>query len=143
MTMNLTSEAWWNAAIGRSIRTFWHWVGFYFAAENVVDTLTMVLVIGEPPTIFSISMALVVKVVGTLGVAIGFSALRPRVSAARTLAFGSVAWILFILLLIAFVGTEHPLSGNPLLSLDVGLAALGALSLAAAVGFGFDPTDLQ
>lgn len=142
MTRRWTSNEWWNAALGRTIRTVWHWVGFYAVAAPISTALTSTLVVGAVPSVMSVPVSTVATALGTLGLAVVLSLRRPAVSSARTLAFGVVGGFLFVLLLALFGDTDGTLSGKPLVGLDIVLAGVAAVSLAAAVALEFDLADL-
>lgn len=143
MTPRWASNEWWNATLGRTIRTVWHWVGFYAVAAPMGTALTDALVVGAVPAVSSVPISTVATALATLGLAVLLSLRRPAVSAARTLAFGVVGRLLFVLLLILFGDTDGSLSGKPLVGLDVVLASVAAVSLAAAVALAFDLRDLR
>lgn len=139
-TSGLTDREWWDDAVGRSVRTVWHFVGFYAAVVSPVDRLAAVLVVGTTRDVGPVSLPVAVTVLLAAGLAVLLSALRPTVSSARTLAFGFAAALLFNLGEALF--GRVPLAGRPLVAVDVALAAVGALSLAALLVYGFDPSVL-
>ncbi|MFB6227626.1 MAG: hypothetical protein ABEH88_03425 [Halobacteriales archaeon] len=130
----LADESWWNSAVGRTIRTVWHFVGLYAAVSLPLERITAVLTAGATPVVGSISVPTGTALALAAGLAILLSATRPGVSSARTLTFGFAGAVSFRLLL-TVTGHAEPvvLFGQPAVAVDIALAAIGALALSGVL----------
>ncbi|WP_435182131.1 hypothetical protein [Halorussus sp. AFM4] len=138
----LADESWWNSAVGRTIRTIWHFVGLYAAVSLPLQRITAVLTVGFTPAIGSIPVPTAAAFTLAAGLAILLSALRPGVSSARTLALGFGSALSFQVLLTITGHSEPVLSGRPAVAVDIALAAVGALALSAVFALSLDTEGL-